>query len=74
MDGHLLHETCNKCKTYWDVMFQAFKSEVVADDEKKLLTVDTYIRFLDEIGKYIPIVPGDSSQSSSKTSNFCIIL
>ncbi|CAM4961869.1 unnamed protein product [Rotaria socialis] len=71
MNGRLLHEAYRKCKTYWDLMFQTFKSEVAADDQQKMLSIDTYIRFLAEIEKY---VPDDKTQSSERVSKMCILL
>ena len=64
MNGRLLHETFKRCKVHWEAMFQTFKAEVAADSKHRLLTIETYVRFLDEIEKYIPIVQADSSQSS----------
>jgi hypothetical protein len=74
MNGRLLHETYKRCNAHWDSMFQTFKSEVAADGQQKLLTIYTYIRFLDEIEKYIPIVPDDTRKSSSRSSAICILL
>ncbi|CAF3643190.1 unnamed protein product [Rotaria sp. Silwood1] len=75
MDGYLLYETHKRCKIYWDLMFQTFKAEVAAaDGQQKLLTIDTYIRFLHAIEKYIPITPNDSYKPSSPTSIFCTLL
>ncbi|CAF3461179.1 unnamed protein product [Rotaria sp. Silwood1] len=74
MNGRLLHETYKRCKAHWDLMFQTFKAEVAADDQQKLLTIDTYIRFLDAIEKYIPIVSNDTSKPSTSTSMFCTVV
>ncbi|CAF3611044.1 unnamed protein product [Rotaria sp. Silwood1] len=75
MDGYLLYETHKRCKIHWDLMFQTFKAEVAAaDGQQKLLTIDTYIRFLHAIEKYIPITPNDSYKPSSPTSIFCTLL
>ncbi|CAF2636715.1 unnamed protein product [Rotaria sp. Silwood2] len=74
MNGRLLHETYKRCKAHWDLMFQTFKAEVAADNPEKLLTVDTYIRFLDAIEKYIPIVPNDSFKPSTSASMFCTLI
>ncbi|CAF4131332.1 unnamed protein product [Rotaria sp. Silwood2] len=74
MNGRLLHETYKRCKANWEPLFQIFKSEVAADNEQKILTIETYIRFLDEIEKYIPMVPEDISQSSSPTSTVCNLI
>lgn len=54
-----------KRKIHWEPMFQTFKAEVAADSKHRLLTIETYIRFLDEIEKYVPIVELDSSKSST---------
>ncbi|CAF1233478.1 unnamed protein product [Rotaria sordida] len=74
MNGRLLHETHKRCKAHWDLMFQTFKAEVTADNQQKLLTIDTYIRFLDVIEKYIPIVPNDKSKPSTSSSTFCTLI
>jgi hypothetical protein len=70
MNGRLLHETYKQCKAHWDFMFQTFKSEIAADGQHKLLTIYIYIRFLDQIEKYIPITHKDSQRSSG----VCILL
>jgi len=74
MNGRLLHETYKQCKAHWDSMFQTFKSEIAADGQHKLLTIYIYIRFLDQIEKYIPITHNDNQQSSSRSSSLCILL
>ena len=71
MNGHLLHETHKRCKAHWDLMFQAFKSEVAASDSpQKLLTIDTYIRFLDAIEKYLPI----NTSRENASSLICLLM
>lgn len=45
-------------------MFQKMKDEVSADGQQKPLTLSAYLSFMDKIKKYIPHVPGDSSQTS----------
>ena len=69
MDGRLVHETYKRCKAHWEFMFQTFKSEIVADGQKQILTIYTYIRFLDQIEKYIPTVDDPHKKSST-----CILL
>ncbi len=69
MNGRLIHETYKQCKAHWEFMFQTFKNEIAADGQQKILTIYTYIRFLDEIEKYIPT--RNDQRSSSST---CILL
>lgn len=75
MNGHLLHETHKKCKEYWNLMFQTFKDEVAAaNGQQKMLTIETYIRFIDSIEKYVPIVLRDhQSKNSSPSSALCTL-
>jgi hypothetical protein len=74
MNGHLLHEVCRRCKTSWEMMFQTFKSEISANDQSKFLTIEIYIRFLDKIQAYIPIIPGNNTNLPSVTSAICTLM
>ena len=55
---------------HWELMFQTFKAEVAADRQHELLTIETYIRFLDEIEKFMPT----DRVSSSKPSAICMLM
>lgn len=74
MNGRLLHETYKQCKVHWDFMFQTIKSETAADGQQQLLTIETCVRFLDEIEKYLPTVPNNNLKPSSRSSAICILL
>jgi hypothetical protein len=70
MNGRLIIETYKRCKAHWEFMFQTFKNEVAADGQHKTLTIYTYIRFLDEIEKYIP----NTHDQTQKSSSVCTLL
>ena len=73
MNGHLLHETSKRCKAHWDLMFQAFKSEVAsAEGPQKMLTIDSYIRFLAAIEKHLPI--NTSRENGSPAASLICLL
>ena len=72
MNGRLLFETYKRCKAHWELMFQTFKAEVISDGTQKPLTIDTYIRFLDEIQKYVPLNVTDTN--SSPNSVLCVLM
>ena len=74
MNGRLLHEACRRCKTSWEMMFLTFKSEISANDQSKLFTIEAYLRFLDTIQKYIPIIPANNSQPISAVSTICTLM
>lgn len=74
MNGRLLFETYRRCKAHWEFMFQTFKSEVAADGQHKILTIYTYMRFLDEIEKYIPLKDRQSGIPSQQPSSICSLL
>ena len=74
MNGRLLHQTYQQCKLHWDFMFQTFKSEIAANGQQQVLTLYTYMRFIDQIEKFIPNLSNKSSQSSKTSSAFCIII
>ena len=74
MNGRLICETYKRCKAHWEFMFQTFKSEITADGQQKTLTIYTYIRFLDEIEKYIPSKDRYSGIPSQQSSSICNLL
>jgi len=71
MNGRLLHETYRKCQTHWDFMFQTFQNEIKAGGQKKSLDLHTFIRFIDELGKY---VPQEYDRNSKTSSTICTLL
>ena len=74
MNGHLLYETYQRCHAHWEFMFETFKAEVITSKEYGTLTIYTYIRFLDEIKKYVPTTPFQNTHSSSRMPIPCILL
>ena len=74
MNGRLIVETYKRCKAHWEFMFQTFKSEIAADRQQKTLTIYTYIRFLDEIEKYVPAKDHRSDIPSRESSSVCSLL
>lgn len=72
MNGRLLHETYKRCMAHWELMFQTFKAEVSSDGTQKPLTIETYIRFLDELRKYVPMTMND--HHGPTTSVLCLLM
>ncbi len=52
MNGYLLHELYRMCLSNRESMFHTLKSELNSSNQS--LTLDVYLRFLNEIEKYIP--------------------
>jgi hypothetical protein len=48
-------------------MFQAMRKEVSAASNSSILTLGTYLRFLEELKKHIPIDTNNSSQRLAST-------
>jgi hypothetical protein len=48
-------------------MFQAMRQEVSAASNSSILTLGTYLRFLEEFKKYIPMDTNNSSQRLAST-------
>lgn len=60
------------CEKNRESMFQAMRQEVSASGNESILTLGTYLRFLDELKKYIPI---DTKNSSKQlTSMICNVM
>jgi hypothetical protein len=56
MNGsHFLH-ICSMCQTNAESMFKTLQAEVNAARPNKPLTLLTYVRFLDEVKKYAPLM------------------
>jgi hypothetical protein len=51
------------------IKLQTFKNDIAADGHHKPLTIYTYIRFLDEIEKYIP----NTQDRTQKSSSICTL-
>lgn len=71
-DGHLLHQTYLMCQTGRETMFQAMRNEVAATENGQILTLGTYLRFQEELKKYIPIKK--NNLESQPVSNICTIM
>ncbi len=52
MNGYLLHELYRMCLSNRESMFHTLKSELSTFNQS--LRLDVYLRFLNEIEKYIP--------------------
>ena len=62
MNGNVLHEFYLMCRANRDSMFESLKAEV---PKGQSLSVSTYLRFLDEIKKFVPVTAQDKSLSTS---------
>jgi hypothetical protein len=60
------------CEKNRESMFQAMRQEASAASNSSILTLGTYLRFLEELKKYIPIDTNNSSQRL--TTTICSIM
>ncbi|CAF2538223.1 unnamed protein product [Rotaria sp. Silwood2] len=63
-NGCLLRQAYLMCQINRESMFQSMRHEVIADGTIPPLTLATYLRFLEQLKKYIPINNNESSQTS----------
>ncbi|CAF0924268.1 unnamed protein product [Rotaria sp. Silwood1] len=61
-NGHLLHQAYSMCQINRESMFQAMRHEIIADGTVPPLTLATYLQFLEQLKKYIPLNINESSQ------------
>lgn len=71
--GRLLYQSYLMCEKNRELMFQAMREEAGATGNASLLTLGTYLRFLEQLKKYTPIETKNSPQQPS-TSTICTIL
>jgi hypothetical protein len=71
-NGRLLYQSYLMCEKNRESMFQAMRQEVSAASNSSILTLGTYLRFLEELKKYIPIDTNNSSQRL--TATICSIM
>jgi hypothetical protein len=71
-NGHLLYQTYLMCQTGRETMFQAMRNEVAATENAQILTLGTYLRFQEELKKYIPI--NTDNAASRSVSTICTIM
>jgi hypothetical protein len=60
------------CEQNRESMFQAMRKEVDANGKSVILTLGIYLRFLEELKKYIPTNTENSSQTSA--SAICSVM
>ncbi|CAF3219369.1 unnamed protein product [Rotaria socialis] len=71
-NGHLLYQAYLMCEKNRELMFQAMREEVSASGNSSILTLGTYLQFLEELKKYIPI--NTTKLSQQLTSSVCCIM
>ena len=62
MDGHVLHMMYAMCLVNRDAMFDRLKADT---SKEQSLTINTYLRFLNEIKQYVPMTADDKSNATS---------
>jgi hypothetical protein len=63
MDGSTLFGLYRMCQANSNSMYDSLKAEL-AQLNSKILPIVTYLKFLDETKKYVPITPGDANAAS----------
>ena len=71
-NGCLLHHAYLMCEQSRESMFQAMRKEVDTNGNSTILTLGTYLRFLDEMKKYVPTDTENSLQTP--TSSICSVM
>ena len=71
-NGRLLYQSYLMCQTNRESMFQAMREEASTSSKSSILTLGTYLRFLEELKKYIPIDTNNSTQPSVTTTTCTI--
>lgn len=66
MNGRVLHAMYTMCKANPEAMFDRLKADTTKEQS---LTMNNYLRFLDEIKQYVPISRGDQSSVTSVVCN-----
>ena len=72
-NGHLLYRSYLMCDKNPEPMFQAMRQEVGASSNSSILTLGTYLRFLEQLKRYIPTDTNKTSQSLATTTTCTII-
>ena len=63
MDGSTLFGLYTMCRANSNSMYDSLKAEL-AQSNSKILPIVTYLKFLEETKKYVPITPGDANSAS----------
>ena len=62
MNGHVLHAMYSMCMANHDAMYDRIKADT---SKEQPLTINTYLRFLNEIKQYVPISATDTTSVAS---------
>ncbi|CAF4492501.1 unnamed protein product, partial [Rotaria socialis] len=63
MDGSTLSGLYTMCRTNSNAMYDSLKAELT-ESNSKILPIVTYLKFLEEVKKYVPITPGSANVAS----------
>lgn len=72
-NGHLLYRSYLLCEKNEESMFQALRQEVSSTSKSSILTLGTYLSFLEALKQYIPTDANTISQPKA-TTTICNIL